>query len=309
MNGDRRSARHRAGDHARAVGERIARREPSHLPGDPLDHHGSVAVQEDAHGTSAASRTAVQDRALQIGVIESSNRGEQAIRLIHVRAIEAEDDRLRRAPLTQDLAHGAGHPIHVRAAAEHADEDHLHARIRIEHREGRPVAARRCGAGTAIEKAGRPAAVVRDHVHRRHGHSSASRDQRDIAFEGHIGVLHVEARAHELRLAQPVRGKGIGNVGLAEMCPVVADDLRVQRLQFAVRQHRERIDLDHRAVAGGGEPHQIARQRHYLLAHPHVRLHRLERGAQAPGAEICEGAEAVADRWRAGSISIPPSGA
>ena len=64
--------------------------------------------------------------------------------------------------------------LHLRAAAKHADQDHLHLGIAVQHGKGRAIVAGRMRAGAAIEETSRPPAKLLDHVHRRHGHAGAA---------------------------------------------------------------------------------------------------------------------------------------
>src|SRR3982750_970193 len=97
--------------------------------------------------------------------------GKYSRHLVDVSAIEAKDHRFGTFALGEYFLHRIRDSLHLSATTENADENHFHLRISIEHRKGGAITS--CGgrARTAIQKTGRLAALLGNHVHGRHRHA------------------------------------------------------------------------------------------------------------------------------------------
>ncbi len=172
--------------------------------------------------------------------------------LVDVVAVEADDERLV-GLVAEDLqrVHDAvGDGVARGDPAEDVDEDALHLRVAqddvqaVGHHLGRGAAA------DVEEVGGLHAAValagIRDDVERRHDEPGAVADDADLAVELDV----VEALLLGRRLERVGRGLVLERrvVGVPEVGVLVERHLAVERLEVAVAEQDERVDLDERGV-------------------------------------------------------------
>ena len=142
-------------------------------------------------------------------------------------------------------------------AAEDVHEDRLHRRV-LQDQPQRRGDLRRVGAAADVEEVGRAPAEVREDVDGRHREAGAVDDAADVAVEVH--VADADARRLALDRVGDVAPRRVGEQPLAVVGVVVEADLRVQRDDPAVRRHRERVDLEQRAVQLAKERQQLAQR-------------------------------------------------
>src|SRR3972149_11110650 len=192
--------------------------------------------------------------------------------LAAVRAVPTAHHGLLALAPGHELFHRIRDALHLRAAAEDADEYDLHLRVGGEHREGGRITARRRRPRTHVEETRRTAALLRDHVHRGHRHAGTAGNEPDIPVEPHVHVPHVEAVAQHLADAAFIRLAQRVDLLVAEMRPLVTHDFRVRRAERAAGQLRQRIDLDRGAVVHRGDAYQALGERDDFLAPLVIRL-------------------------------------
>ena len=175
--------------------------------------------------------------------------------------------------------HRIGNAVHVRAAAEYADQNHFDGRIAIEQRKRRFVAARGGRAGAGVKKARRLAAQLVDGVHCPHGQPGTAGNETDIAIKLDVHMPHFKTGAQQFIGTAPFAVALREDVGVAVMRPIVVNDFCIECHQFAIVQPYQRIDLDGVAVARGGGFHQALRQRDHALAQLKIFFHGFEHGA------------------------------
>ena len=166
--------------------------------------------------------------------------------LLGVRAVEADDDRLRDRHLVERREDPARHLVAARDPAEDVEEDRLHLRVGGDHLERVDDAFRVAAAAEVAEVRG-PAAGERDHVQRRHDEPGAVAEDADLAVELDVGdaLLARGALLGRIRLGVA----HLGDVGVPEERVVVDRELRVERAHLAVRRDDQRVDLAEHRVA------------------------------------------------------------
>src|SRR3954468_3950235 len=197
--------------------------------------------------------------------------GEDPPALLHVVAVEADDQRLGRL-VPQDLQRlddavrdgvAGGDP------AEDVDEDALHGRVGQDDLQ--PVGHNLGGGATAdVEEVGRPHAAellagVRDDVQGAHDQAGAVADDADLALE--LDVVEVLLLGRGL---ERVGRAGVLEVGVARVPEggvVVEGHLGVERQDGAVGRLGEGVDLDQRGVLLREDLPQLDRDGDDLVAH------------------------------------------
>src|SRR5690606_31576650 len=170
---------------------------------------------------------------------------QQLLAFFHVGAFQAHHDRDLDAHFLDRGDDALGDHVAADDAAEDVDEDALDLVRGQDQLEGLDHALL-VRAAADVEEVRRLAAVELDHVHGGHGQAGAVDHAADVAVHGH--VVDVQLRGGHLGLVF-LRLVTQGDQFLvAEVGVVVAVELAVQRVQVAVVQDRQRVQLDQRQV-------------------------------------------------------------
>ena len=167
--------------------------------------------------------------------------------LLHVGALEADDQRHRQIHFLGRRDDPLGDDVAAHDAAEDVDQDALHGGIAEDdlERRGHLLGGR---AAADVEEVGGEHAVELDDVHRRHREAGAVDHAADIAVELDVGeVIFGRLDLGRILLGLVAERE---DVLVAEQRVGIERHLGVEHEQFLALGHDQRVDLEHRHVGG-----------------------------------------------------------
>ena len=257
-------ARRHPADHVRAVALVVQRVERALAAGDPGDGQARVLVDEDRHQlcsfANATTFSAASFMVLAACTFRQRGLLQQLATGDVVRAVQPHDER----DGWFDLIERGDQAFRDLVATGDAPEDveqHSLDRIVGKDQLDRLLDLRGVRAAAGVEEVRRLAAGLGDDVEGAHHQPGAVAEDPDVAVE--LDVLHaLLLRAALDRVFVLLVGQLLV-LGVAVQRVVVERDLRVERLDLALRRHDQRVDLRERRVLV--QPHLV--QRHQRVGH------------------------------------------